>query len=534
VSEQRKNPILLHAHIPKTAGESFIDLLVRNFGARAYRYEHSDPNFVLTPEQLECLLVDRSDLVAFSSHHIRVFPRVLAGRTALYFTMLRHPTETFISLLKYVRRNFFKFSFDAQRFWPTSTSTFTLRQLAEHALLQLGPDSQSCLQTRFFCHPAYVEIPIGYDMSAYGVNSYILASDCLDRFFQVGIVEEMERTLEVLAAKLAKVGISLPFTVIEKINLTRVLDKELDWLNADDRVGRQVLLANINDSRLYKRYQKRLTAEYENLKEGRILVTGFFDGASTGNDMDLGFESKDFGKPAKNEATQANEAMREFSVWEYGRINQRRIEHLASLQLDFDKKSLWEVSAGVGDLSSFFIDRNADLTVTDVRPVLLAILRDRYPLLRIEELDLENPRSDFDRTFSVIACYGSLYHIRNPDQAIAFMAAKCSEILIIESCVSFGDKIDVNLIEEDSSDFTQAYHGIGCRPTRAYIFAELSKHFQYVYVTAEQPRHEQFPIDWENPSPDPSLARTVFVATRKAMDHPKLLACLPQKQSRMR
>jgi 2-polyprenyl-3-methyl-5-hydroxy-6-metoxy-1,4-benzoquinol methylase len=534
MSREGQGPILVHAHIPKTAGESFIDLLVRNFGMRAYRFEHGDPNFVLTPEELERLFVDRPDLIAFSSHHIRVFPTVLAGRTALYFTILRDPTERFVSLLKYVRRNFFEFSFEAQRFWPDDTPDCSLRKLAEYALLQIGPDSQSCLQTRFFCHPAYCEVPLGYDMCAYGVNSYILASGCLDHFFLVGIMEEMERTLEVLAAKLAKVGISLPIASIDKINATKVLDKELDWLNSDDRVGRQVLLANINDSRIYERYRAHLNAEYENLKKGRVLLNGFFDRESSSDSKSLGSESRDLGKPGQTEIEQAQKAIREFTTWDYERINQRRLEHLSSLQLDFNGKSVWEVSAGVGDLSSFFIDRNAHLTITDVRPVLLAILRDRYPMMQIEELDLEIPRTTFDRKFDVIACYGSLYHVRNPDQAIAFMAARCSGILIIESCVSFGGSVALNLVEEDRTAFSQAYHGIGCRPTRGYIFEELSKHFSYVYVTAEQPRHEQFPIDWDTSSPDGTLARTVFVAARKALDYPKLLSELPRKQSRIR
>jgi hypothetical protein len=533
VSEQRENPILLHAHIPKTAGESFIDLLVRSFGARAYRYEHSDPNFVITPNDLERLFFDRPDLIAFSSHHIRAFPRVLAGRQALYFTILREPTERYISLLKYIRRNFLEFSPEAQRFWPADTPDCTLLKLAEHALRQLGPESQSSLQTRFFCHPCYVEVPLGYDMCAYGVNSYILASGCLDRFFLVGILEEMERTLELLVAKLSKVGISLSVSEMEKINVTKVLGEELDWLDADDPIGRQVLQANINDSRIYERYLTRLKAEYENLKKGRILVNGFSDGESTGVPADLGLQVKDASEQAETDDELAQKAIQEFSLWEYERINQRRLEHLTSLRLEFDRKSVWEVSAGVGDLSSFFIDRDADLTITDVRPVLLDILRDRYPKLRIEELDLEIPRSSFDRTFQVIACYGSLYHVRNPDQAIAFMAARCSGMLIIESCVSFGDSVALNLVEEDRTAFSQAYHGVGCRPTRAYIFEELSKHFPHVYVTAEQPRHEQFPIDWTNQSSNGNLVRTVFVAAREAMDHPKLLAYLPRQQSHM-
>ena len=73
------------------------------------------------------------------------------------------------------------------------------------------------------------------------------------------------------------------------------------------------------------------------------------------------------------------EILAEFHSLYYLRINQRRQEHLATLGLDFWEKSVWEVSAGMGDHTTFFLDRNCKVTCTEVRPELLKVLAARFP-----------------------------------------------------------------------------------------------------------------------------------------------------------
>jgi len=521
------NPILLHAHVPKTAGESLVDLFSKNFGERVLRFEYTDPVFVLSPNELDRLCSTRADLIAISSHNLRVFPSVVGGRHALYFTMLRHPVDTFLSLLKYVRRDFHRFTDEVRRYWPKNTPECTLRELAEHAMWEAGVQGQYCLQTRFFCPPAYVNIPIGYDLNIYGACSFVIASSCLDRFFHVGIVEEMDQTMELLAAKLARAGISLEISDLEKINVTRVREDELEWINRDDEVGRSVLDSHISDFRIYDRSKKRLAEEYELFKRQKTLFV--FGGDNDANAQKIGSRWTSVWEAP--EVAQLQKAIREFSTWDRMRANQRRVEHLASLGSAFQGKTVWEVSAGIGDLSSFFLDRKCSLTITEVRPILLAILRERLPSLSIEELDLEFPSENFDQIFDIVFCYGCLSCVRNPDVAIGFMAKRCREVLLLEASVSFGDGIEVSPISEDSSAFSSAYHGTGCRPTRAFIFAELQKHFEHVYVTVQQPCHEEFPIDWGAPLLNAEEARAVFVASRAPLQSPKLVTSVPTKQT---
>src|ERR1700737_4192659 len=88
-------------------------------------------------------------------------------------------------------------------------------------------------------------------------------------------------------------------------------------------------------------------------------------------------------------------------------------------------------------------------------------------------LDLERPAQDFPDSFDVIYCYGVLYHLRTPAEAIDFIAAHCSGLLLLETCVSFGSELDPHLVNEHPDKPSQAISGVGCRPTRNWVFTEL-------------------------------------------------------------
>jgi len=54
-----------------------------------------------------------------------------------------------------------------------------------------------------------------------------------------------------------------------------------------------------------------------------------------------------------------------FLSYHYQRHNQRRLEHLASLGLDIAGCTVLEVGAGIGDHTSFFLDRGCEVVTSD-------------------------------------------------------------------------------------------------------------------------------------------------------------------------
>jgi len=216
----------------------------------------------------------------------------------------------------------------------------------------------------------------------------------------------------------------------------------------------------------------------------------------------------------------------------YMRHNQRRQEHLASLGLDLASQTVLEVGAGIGDHTSFFLDRDCSIVVTEAQDQNLVILRARYPELKVRQLDLDDPADDIERA-SIVYCYGTLYHLEHPAEAIAWMSERTEKLLLVETCVAYGDDEVVHPFDERVGQPDNAVRGHGCRPTRPWLRRELARHFPYVYCPITQPWHSEFPLDWADPNlAGEPLIRAVFVASRKRLVNSLLTTSVPVRQVR--
>jgi hypothetical protein len=191
------------------------------------------------------------------------------------------------------------------------------------------------------------------------------------------------------------------------------------------------------------------------------------------------------------------------------------------------------------------LDRDCEITSIEVRPEnlerLASNVRDYYVSYprssrpsrqRVVTVDLDTAHHPELGTFGIVFCYGTLYHVRDPARMIRLMAAACDGLCLVETCVSFGSDEAVHATSEDARLSSQAFHGLGCRPSRPWVFKALGQAFPYVYVPRTQPNHEEFPVDWSADPADGVLTRAVFVASRGALRRPLLLDSLPTKQTR--
>jgi SAM-dependent methyltransferase len=222
----------------------------------------------------------------------------------------------------------------------------------------------------------------------------------------------------------------------------------------------------------------------------------------------------------------------EFHTAEYSRHNQRRLEHLASLGLPIAGRSVLEVGAGLGDHTSFFLDRGCRVVVTDGRARHVAALRARFPQLKAAVLDLDKPDAAFGEAAEVVCCYGTLYHLARPQEALQFLSHCCTAMLLLETCVSGAGGDAINPICERAHSPSQSVSGQGCRPTRGWIRKELKRNFKYVYLPLTQPWHEEFPLDWTSQPADARLTRAVFIASREPITNPLLCETIPSRQIR--
>lgn len=231
-----------------------------------------------------------------------------------------------------------------------------------------------------------------------------------------------------------------------------------------------------------------------------------------------------------------------FRTLHYLRHNQRRQEHLATLGLDLAQKRVLELGAGVGDHTTFFLDRGSAVVAVEPRPENVAFFRASIASagytgtvpLTLHAMDVETAAKRLKgERFDVVYCYGLLYHVPDPLVVLKFAREVCTSLLLLETCVSFGSHEAVNNLSEPSADATQAYSGTGCRPTRPWVFRRLGELFEHAYMPVTQPWHEEFPLDWTAPPPPPTrLTRAVFVASRAPLKSPMLVAEVPDRQRR--
>lgn len=122
----------------------------------------------------------------------------------------------------------------------------------------------------------------------------------------------------------------------------------------------------------------------------------------------------------------------------YVRHNRRRLAHVASLELGLAGRTVLEVGAGIGDHTRFLLAQGCDVIASEAQEDNLAVLRERFPELDIRRIDLNEPPEPI--AADVVYCYGTLYHLHMPAEAIAWMSRCAREMLLLETCVAYGDE----------------------------------------------------------------------------------------------
>jgi SAM-dependent methyltransferase len=215
----------------------------------------------------------------------------------------------------------------------------------------------------------------------------------------------------------------------------------------------------------------------------------------------------------------------------YQTHNRARLNHLASLGLPLTGRKVLEVGCGPGDHTGFFLERGCSVYAVDARQECIQALRARYPSVMTAQVDVNTPDAlrNLGR-FEVVYCYGLLYHLEDPKTGIANMASVCSDLLLLESCVSARGSEHVYPAQELAEDFTQSIRGLGCRPTRQWLFKSLEQYFPFVYQTRTQPDHPEFPLNWSTTSNEQGLTRVVLVSSRSPLETAFLSPSLLEKQ----
>lgn len=98
--------IICHYHIYKNSGTSFDALLTENYGDRHLCFDGPFPFFSIDQQQLIRIITSRSNVIAFSSHQIRLPIPVSLDFLVLPVVFVRHPLLRIQSIYQFKRKAF--------------------------------------------------------------------------------------------------------------------------------------------------------------------------------------------------------------------------------------------------------------------------------------------------------------------------------------------------------------------------------------------------------------------------------------------
>jgi 2-polyprenyl-3-methyl-5-hydroxy-6-metoxy-1,4-benzoquinol methylase len=222
----------------------------------------------------------------------------------------------------------------------------------------------------------------------------------------------------------------------------------------------------------------------------------------------------------------------EFQNARYSRHNARRLEHLASLNLEIRNKSVLELGAGIGDHSLFFLDRDCHVVSIEPREQNVACIlhrqsaeanafpRNRHKIIRCSAEESLSVLGD--ARFQIVYNYGLLYHLSDPEHFLRQSALLCEGLYLLETAVSNLIQTDT-MYTEDSANLTNSVGGICRLLSRENIFGILRECLPFVYMPTTQPAHEQFLCDWSiAPKAPLNRHRAVFIGSMTTLRNPML------------
>ena len=236
-------PVMAHVHVPKCAGTSFRVLLETYFGPRHLGLYVNDTYFVYGDEALRSYLLQRSEIQGFSSHHVRWFPRWLAGREILYVTFLRDPIQQFISYMTHIKKHYAEITSESLlAAVPPDAPQLTLREFARWLLTQDRdiPFRENHNVNFFARHSA----PAAEDRLQ-------AARAALEGFFFVGITERMEESMNKLRGLARAAGLDFPPGPLPVENSSADYRDDLGWVHPGDEVGSMLWRSVEKDRQLY-------------------------------------------------------------------------------------------------------------------------------------------------------------------------------------------------------------------------------------------------------------------------------------------
>jgi cyclopropane fatty-acyl-phospholipid synthase-like methyltransferase len=177
------------------------------------------------------------------------------------------------------------------------------------------------------------------------------------------------------------------------------------------------------------------------------------------------------------------------------------LNHFTSLCLPIQGKTVLEPGCGPGLMAKPLVSARCTVYGLEARKELVEFYNTFHKsnTARSHLFNLENGDWTTVPECDITYCYGTLYHLGNPDEFLRNISEKTKEFCVIETVVSVDSALnDANIVTENKVHINQSFEGRGCRPTRKYVWDTLAKYFPKIYMPLTQPVSVDFPKDFKH------------------------------------
>lgn len=205
-----------------------------------------------------------------------------------------------------------------------------------------------------------------------------------------------------------------------------------------------------------------------------------------------------------------------FDADHYAKLNASRGEVvlalLADLRGSLELRTAIDVGCGMGYFSGLLQSNGFEVTAVDGRMGNVAEARHRYADIKFHEFNAEDPALASLGSFDLCLCFGLLYHLENPLQAIRNLRALTKSILLIEAVTFPGTEPIMALIDEEVLE-DQGLRHFAFYPTEACLIKMFYRAgFCHVYGLIIQPQHPGY-----HSAAGARRTRTVLAASLKPL-----------------
>ena len=165
---------------------------------------------------------------------------------------------------------------------------------------------------------------------------------------------------------------------------------------------------------------------------------------------------------------------------------------VSEVRRQFDLQTVVDVGCGVGYFSAFLKSLGFQVIAVDGRRENTEEAKRRVPQVTFHLLNVEDPGIRDLGCFDLVFCFGLLYHLENPFQAIRNLHAMTSKLLLVESVCFPGNEPIMALVDEESND-AQGLNHIAFYPTEECLVKMFYRAgFTKVYRLTKLPSHPDF------------------------------------------